>query len=133
MFGARNIVEWADMDGDESDATISARITAAIAYADGEIDGRLRNTMYTLPLVQRGTASTVPPEIVDIANRLAAVWLYESRGVREIDAETGKPIHRLFWHATAAEGKLRDIASLSRHLDVAMSATPVPEAVTDDS
>jgi hypothetical protein len=132
MFGKNNIEEWADLDGDKSDATIASRIAAALDYADGEINSRLRMTMYTLPLVKRNTTSTVPREIVDIAKRFAAVWLYESRGVREIDPETGRPVHRLFWQKEHANEMLNEIASFVRHLDCELSATPVPEAVTED-
>lgn len=128
MFGKNNVEEWADLDGDGADATILARINAAIAYADDEIESRLRNTLYLIPIATK--AGATPAIIADVANRLAAVWLYETRGVMELDAETGKPIHKLYWHKLDAEKKLNEILSGVRHLDSTMSATPVPEAMS---
>lgn len=131
MFGDESVEKWADVNGNGVEAHITARITAAIAYADGEIDDLLRCTLYTVPLVVRNTM-TVPPTIIDIATRLAGVWLYESRGIRDIDPDSGKPIHMLMWHKEDAYKKLREVVSGVRHLDSVMSATPVPLVVTDD-
>ena len=129
MFGAANLIEWADLDNDGSDATILTRINAAIAYADSEIDSRLLNSMYSLPIANK--AGDTPAVIEDVSNRLAAVWLYETRGVMELDTETGKPIHKLHWHKVDAEKKLNEILSSVRHLDVdIVSAAPVPKAIS---
>ena len=128
MFGAANLIEWADLDNDGSDATILTRINAAIAYADAEIDSRLRNSMYSLPIANK--AGDTPAVIEDVSNRLAAVWLYEARGVMELDAETGKPIHKLYWHKVDAEKKLNEILAFVRHLDATVSAAPVPKALS---
>lgn len=128
MFGEESVEKWADVNGNGVAAHITARIAAALVYADGEINDLMRCTLYALPLVVRDT-SIVPPTIVDVANRLAGVWLYEGRGVRDIDPD-GKPVHMLMWHKDEAYKKLREIASGVRHLDSVMSATPVPQVVT---
>lgn len=127
MFGKKNIAKWADLDEDGADETVAARITAAIAYADAEIDSRLRDTMYTLPIATR--AGGVPAEIADISNRLAAVWLYETRGVFEFDSETERPLHKLIWHKRDAERKLAEIVGLKRRLDSTLTEAPIPENV----
>ena len=130
QFGVKNIAEWADLDNDRSPATITARITAAIAYADGYIDDRLRASPYTVPVVDTaGTAA--PPTLVDVATRLAAVWLYESRGVQETDPETGRPIHRLYWCKEDAEVKLRAVASGQMRLDSTTADPAIAQAVSE--
>jgi len=129
QFGAVNIEKWADLDGDGSEATIDARITAAIAYADGEIDDRLRPSPYTVPVVLTAGTGT-PPTIIDIANRLAMLWLYETRGMQEIDGDTGRPLHKMHWHREEVERQFTAILSTKIRLDSPMSAASVPKAIT---
>lgn len=92
-FGAANVRKWADLDNSNDDTTISDRIDAAIqSVQDSQIDPALRCGPYTMPM-----SDPVDPLITDIAARLAGVWLYEARGVEDINEITGQPNHRLAW------------------------------------
>lgn len=104
-FGAANVATWADMDNDGSEDT--GRVAAAIAYAEDTIDDRLRDSIYTTPVSATGASLMW---IKDIAVRLAGVWLYESRGVDDVD-EFGRPQHKLSSHRDLA---MRDLERILR-------------------
>lgn len=104
-FGTANVATWADMDNDGSED--AGRIAAAIAYAEDTIDDRLRDSIYTTPLSATGSSMLW---IEDIAARLAGVWLYESRGVDDVD-EFGRPQHKLSAHREQA---MRDLERILR-------------------
>ena len=127
VFGVENAEKWADLENDQVAADITARIAAALAFAEDEIDNRLRGGPYVVPL-------TTPVEriIVDVAAKLAGVWLYESRGVADFDPETGRPQHKLHWHKKDASRKLDDLLSGRRRLgitDTDKTFKCVPEVV----
>lgn len=89
-FGESNVAKWSQADQD-STATDTDRVTAAIAYADAEIDSMMRGGRYTLPLSGTDTSYIVKSWSV----RLAACWLYESRGIIDVDRESNPmAVHR---------------------------------------
>lgn len=103
LFGKSNVEKWADLENEEDAGHITTRIDRAIKHADNRVDSMLRRSRFRVPL------SPVPDVIVDIATRLAGVWLYESRGVQDWNEETGRPAHKLQWHKQEAERVLRAI------------------------
>jgi hypothetical protein len=115
VFGASNVSKWADLDNDGDETAITARIDKAIAWAENEINSRLREGPYVLPLAN--DESDVPLEIVDVAANLAGVWLYENRGVQDFDPESGQSVHRLEWNRARAEKTLKEILAGVRVLD----------------
>lgn len=118
VFGSVNVSKWADLDNDADAAKIAARIAKAIAWAENEIDDRLRGGPYILPIVKGTSPSmTVPLAIIDTAANLAGVWLYENRGVQDFDQETGMAHHRLEWNRARAERTLKEILAGVRVLD----------------
>lgn len=126
FFGAVNVAKWADLDEDADESKITARIAAAIEFADSEIDDALREGRYTIPL------ATVPTTIKDLSARLAGVWLYEARGVQDFDAQSGAPAHRLTWHRDYAQRKLDALRRGSIKLSISTTVTTVPQIVTED-
>ncbi len=88
----KTVAAWADVDQSGDQTAISNRIEHAISVAENEIDAMMRNSWLAVPL--RDQAGGVPPLITEIAATLAGVWLYELRGVEQVD-ERGQPIHRL--------------------------------------
>src|SRR5690554_5488534 len=95
LYGTVNVETWANIDNGDTDnagvqTVITARIARAIEYADGQINDRLRDTRYVVPVVKVGGG--VPVGIVDIAARLAGAWLYKSRGFQQVDAD-GRPVN----------------------------------------
>ncbi|MEA3351193.1 MAG: phage protein Gp36 family protein [Chloroflexota bacterium] len=89
IFNLLNTERWSDAAGDA--ATIATRIARAIDVASDEIDDELRSSPYLIPIVSPD--GTVPTAIVDIAAKLAGVWLYEGKGVEDRGGD--KPVHRL--------------------------------------
>ena len=85
VFGASNVALWSNVantaltDGEPTADT--ARIAAAIAYAEGYVEDRFRAGPYTVPF--SATGSGFPAVLVDWCAKLAGVWLYKSRGVTE--------------------------------------------------
>ena len=113
IFGAVNVQQWADIDNDGDAVKITARIDAAIAWAMSEIDDKLRGGRYTIPF----DYSAVPSCIMDATATLAGVRLYESRGVKDFDPESGRPVHRLEWHRKRAYNQIREVQAGLRTLD----------------
>lgn len=104
-FGLDNVLSWATLQSDDSDATKAARIARAITVADAEIDGWCRGMQYAIPL--ETAAGATPTIIEEISAQLAGVWLYESHGVK--DYRDGKITHRLTWHRAHCRQMLQQI------------------------
>lgn len=81
-FGARNVALWADVDDDDAVA-MEAKVDAAIAWAEGQINNRFRQSRYLIPFV---ATSGALPVVANWATVLAGWWLYTIRGLREDDA-----------------------------------------------
>ena len=92
-FGNTNVTQWADIDNDGSAVTIAARIARAIDVASDDIDDALRSGPYSIPITT--PTGTTPTVIVDIAAKLAGVWLYQSRGAEDTTQGPGQPLHML--------------------------------------
>lgn len=81
VYGVTNVAVWSQLNESASRAATgipaadSARINAAIAYADAVIDDRFRGGRYAVPL------SPVSPIVTNWSAVLAGIWLYRSRGV----------------------------------------------------
>ena len=79
VFGDDNIATWSNLDNTDATANTD-RITSAISYAEAYIDDRFRLTQYRVPLQGNGVTLYI---VKDWAAKLAGVWLYMSRGVRD--------------------------------------------------
>jgi phage gp36-like protein len=93
LYGRTNVDKWADLESNEVAAEIRSRRAWARVEASREIDDRLRNGPYPVPL-----ARPIPRTIARLAAQYAGVLLYESRGIQDVNPETGQAIHRLSWH-----------------------------------
>lgn len=123
LIGESNLAAWSQLDPDTEGAD-DTRIERAIAWADAWIDGRLRDGRYLLPLAAISGELTV---ILDVSRRLAAHWLYSSRGF--VDADTVGD--RMQEHYEFAETTLDRIASGQLKLNATQSRTrpTAPEVV----
>lgn len=121
LFGKTNVEKWADLENTRVQTTIDARIARAIAWADAEVDDKLRGGPYTLPL------DPVPTTITDAAARLAGAWMYDARGIEDVDA-SGRAVNKMQRHKSQAYGVLTEIRKGIRRL-AATSTTVVPEIV----
>lgn len=125
QFGLGTVKKWADLEDDGVSASITARITVALTYADATVNDRLRNGPVSIPFT-----GTIPVTIVKIAAVFAGVWLYESRGVINWDAETGRSQHQYLFQKREAERTIQDIHAGIIKLDVTTAQT-APEVVID--
>lgn len=107
-FGVQSVAKWATLQTGYTAEQITARITQAIAVASEDIDDVLRFAGYEIPCVN--SSGTTPTTVLQLAADLAGVWLYESRGVDDVDA-SGNPRHRLQYHYERAQQKLQRIAA----------------------
>ena len=114
FFGFRNIITYSRLDGTETTRD-GNRVQAAIDYAEDYVDDRLRNGPYVIPLPQAPSALKT---IIDIVVRIAGVWLYQSRGVRDDDENDKMQAHR-----DRAEEMLNMILSGQMKLDAPRTGT----------
>ncbi|MEK7767961.1 MAG: phage protein Gp36 family protein [bacterium] len=89
VFGAPSVKVWSNLVATAT-AVDTARVAAAIAWAEYTINSKFAGSPYTVPF---GTVNVV---ITDWAAKLAGVWLFQSRRPREGeggDAEGGVGAH----------------------------------------
>ena len=115
-YGVTNVQTWAKLESGYSAAQITARIDRAIAVASEDIDDTLRFAGFEVPCVD-GSGAT-PTTIEQLCADLAGVWLYESRGVVDID-KAGQPIHKLQYFAERAQRRLEEISQRRRKINTA--------------
>lgn len=123
-FGTTNVTKWADLDSDQNETTITARITAAINAASDDVDAVMLGGPYSIPIVLTGGGT--PGEITNICAVLAGVWLYDSRGVEDYDAEQERAKHKLAFHEDSARAKLAEYRASVRRIPAVSSVTSAP-------
>ena len=126
QFGVKNIAVWADLDNDKSATKVAARVLTALAWADAEVNRYMRGGPYAVPLV------TSDPVIVEAASVLAAVWLYENRGVQDYNPDTGEGGHRLMYRKRGAYSTLQNARFGSIRIDAPMIDGIVPVVVKEE-
>lgn len=125
IFGIAEVKTWADLDNNQVAADIANRITAAIAYAQNQIDDRLRGGPHTIPFTE-----PPPTTIIDVCAQLAGIRLYEARGVVDYNPDTGKPEHRHYLMSRKALKTLTNILASIITLDLDDIPATAPEVVT---
>jgi len=82
-FGTFNVAKWSQKDNSATTAD-DDQILKSLNYADALIESRFRASRYAVPLTAiSGSLSLVTAW----AARLAGVWLYMSKGLRDNDQE----------------------------------------------
>ena len=102
-FGAANICAWADLNNMGNAKQISDRIARAFYVAAAQFRFKMGGLK---PLPVTTDAVTVAEEI---QYKMAAIWLYESRGIPEDAAQSVIAHHKdevEHWFAMYAAGKL---------------------------
>ena len=82
-FGTTNVAKWSNLDNTTTTADAD-RIEAAILYAEDYVENRFRNGPYALPF--QAVSGTLY-QLIDWCAKLAGIWLYEHRGLRDENAE----------------------------------------------
>lgn len=126
VFGPENVRKWAELDGDANSTNVTNRIADAIKYAGVDIDDALRGGAYAVPF------DPVPTKIVDLCRRMAAVRLYEARGVQDVNEDTGAPMHRLMWHKRDCEKQLKEIRTGRMRIDAVLIRSTAPAVVKQE-
>lgn len=123
-YGRDNVAKWADLDNISDQAAITAAITAAIAWSDAQINGRLRDGPYAVPLVGGD------PIITEVSVQLSAYKLASSRGTSDF-TDVDEPLHRLSGEKREAMKTLREINAGMIVLDktVETAQTSIPFAI----
>ena len=85
LFGTISVEDWADLNGNSVSAEITARINAAISYAESKVNTRMRGGRYTVPLVGYSDSEAL---IKSIVATYAGAWLYQSRGFGDTTTTT---------------------------------------------
>jgi phage gp36-like protein len=84
QFGIDNVRVWSQLDNSQTTADVS-RIQQALNFADGKIISAFANFgNYVTPLVPIGTDAVI---VTRWAAVIAGAWLYQSRGLRDENAE----------------------------------------------
>lgn len=89
IYGKTNVNKWADIDSDGNLQTIDSRINWALQLSYDVVNSKLEGGIYKTPLTGRY------PLIISTQAQLAAVHLYESRGLTNFNENTGQMEHQL--------------------------------------
>lgn len=79
VFGTANVARWSQL-APTSETADTARITSAIAYAEGVVEARFYGGRYLVPLSGSTGSMTM---VKDWCAKIAGAWLYESRGIND--------------------------------------------------
>jgi hypothetical protein len=126
QFGVENVAKWLGIDDGDEPVDWALRMDRFIVAAEQQLDDLLRGGPCTVPFEE-----PAPEVIIDIATNLAAVRMYEARGVVDMHPETGQPQHRLQHQKKQAMYDLARIKAGQLRLTVD-DATRFPAVVCDD-
>lgn len=104
-FGADNVTQWADLDNNRDNVSISARVDQVIVNVCDLFDDRMRNHVIDLPLTP-----PYPRTIERICTYQAGIELYASRGLEDNN--------RLSWHQKQSDMLIKRI--LGGQLDLSV-------------
>lgn len=119
IFGTVAVSRWGDLNNNEDDEEITARISYRISIADNYMRSTLGNGAWIMPL----EGEDIPPILAYYTACLAGVLLYEGRGVQDYDAR-GFAQHQLSFHKKGVEDFVKGV------LFGAISLTPLVSNVT---
>lgn len=108
VFGAANVLAWADVEGDGSRS--SDRIDFAITVASSEVDSVLTGSPMRIPL------ASVPTLLRAVTATLAGVRLYESRGTLGVSPDGSNAVHPYSASYRWAMGVLEEIKAGRRRI-----------------
>lgn len=125
QFGENNVAVWSQLDNTTTGAD-TTRISKAIDSAEQTVEDRFRGGPYAVPFTGGGARGLV--KVIEWCAKLAGVWLYENRGLRD-DNEGGNKLTKIkadVFHEIAAylSGQMRLKA------DLVMAGRPTGPVVT---
>lgn len=115
-FGTTNLDTYLNMDGANTAAEKTARMTAAIEAVSAEFDDVMRSCQYATALPVTNDSAAYPTSVIDWAAWAAGIWVYEANGVLDTDKE-GNPIHKYTFRKIWCDRMLEEIRTGKRRLD----------------
>jgi len=125
MFGRTNVRKWADLENIANEDDISLRLQWAIDEATEEARMQLTDSPVDLP-----NMVSAPRPLRIAVTRLAGVFLYEARGIKDTSDEEGK--HRLSSHKKAAQTFFQRVQAGQLRIDAGSTSYPVVSDDTDE-
>lgn len=126
IYGSTNVDKWADLNNNEDAGEITARKLWAREQAYARVNARLLHGPYEIPF-----DSPAPTLVVRMEAALAGVYLYQSRGVTDFDAD-GRAVDQLAHERKQFDVDVRDILTRRLRLDVTENAVTHPQVVPDE-
>lgn len=110
-FGYDNMQSWLSLPAGDTDSPTDFALRAYefIDNAEKQIDNELIGPYYRGDGVEGDFADGVPELIEQMATALAAVMMYEARGVNNYDSDDNRPQHRLSYHRDWYEKQLKKV------------------------
>lgn len=110
-FGSTNVSKWADVENTDNATEISDRICWALKNSHYKINDKLTDGLYVIPFVV-----PYPAQITMCCAKLAAVYLYDSRGVTDMQQD-GKAKNQMSFFRKECDEYLRGLLSGRYKLD----------------
>lgn len=126
QFLPDEIDKWADPHNNDDQTAIDAQVAASIVHAEARVNDELRGGPYAVPL----TATTIPQAIIEATAIIAGIWLYEKRGVVEVDS-AGDPVDRFMFRRTRVQDMLRRIKGGFLRLELDVEVKDYPEVISE--
>jgi hypothetical protein len=124
LWGKSNLDAWADIDNKKDQITVDARRTWAQETAYAQINARLRDGLYTIPIT-----GTIPDEIKYISSLRVGILLYDSRRIAlQNDSKDAVLPHRRMY-----EMELSEILSGKKKLDLTLLSKNYPVSIDVES
>lgn len=119
MFGVSNVARWSQLDPDLVTAD-TARIAAAILWAESTVEDKFRGGEYAVPFV--ALDAVFPPALTNWMAQLAGVSLYTSRGIMDSPAGDSKDSNRVTVLERDAYKSINAVLAGQRKLQLAASS-----------
>lgn len=124
IFGSTNVRKWADVENNDDDDTVQARICWALNTSYAYLNDRLFGGPYEVPF------DDVPTSLQVMSARYAGVLLYESRGVTDL-AEDGQSKHQLSAHRDMVEKFINGVLARRVRFPSVTPSMTVPDVIKD--
>jgi len=126
IFGVANVALWADLENNQDEDDIEARITWACDMATTKMNNRLRGGPYAIPFEEPSSGEGYDAELVNETARWAGVLLYESRGIEDTENAS---VPKISDHIKQVEAFIRLIRTGRMQLDVAEQTVTYPKVI----
>ncbi len=122
-FGSDNVEKWADVNNNDNSTEIADRICWALKNSHFYINDKMTDGLYSIPFVL-----PYPVQIIMCCAKLAAVYLYDSRGITDMQ-ENGQEKNQMSFFRKECTEYLRGLLAGRYKLDGVSYGVNTPFAV----